>query len=40
MKNTVISDAEDMLLVVGNTKITLSQALNAAGRMITIQKIK
>jgi sugar lactone lactonase YvrE len=38
-ENTVISDAEDMLLVVGNTQITLSQALNAAGRMITIKKI-
>jgi sugar lactone lactonase YvrE len=38
-ENSVISDAEDMLLVVGNTQITLSQALNAAGRMITIKKI-
>lgn len=38
-ENTVISDAEDMLLIVGNTQITLSQALNASGRMITIKKI-
>lgn len=38
-ENTVISDAEDMLLVVGNTQITLSQALNAAGRIITVKKI-
>jgi len=38
-ENSVISDAEDMLLVVGNTQITLSQALNAAGRMVTIKKI-
>ena len=38
-ENTEISDAEDMLLVVGNTKITLSQALNASGRMLTIKKI-
>ncbi|ETR73130.1 MAG: NHL repeat containing protein [Candidatus Magnetoglobus multicellularis str. Araruama] len=38
-ENTEISDAEDMILVVGNTQITLSQALNAAGRMITVKKI-
>jgi len=38
-ENTEISDTEDMLLVVGNTRITLSQALNTAGRMVTIKKI-
>ncbi|KPA15806.1 conserved hypothetical protein, secreted, partial [Candidatus Magnetomorum sp. HK-1] len=38
-QNTIVSDAEDMLLVVGQTRITLSSALNAAGRMITIKKV-
>jgi len=38
-QNAVVSDAEDMLLVVGQTQITLSPALNAAGRMITIKKV-
>ena len=38
-QNAVVADAEDMLLVVGQTQITLSSALNAAGRMITIKKI-
>jgi len=38
-QNTEISDNEDMVLVVGNTQITLPQALNASGRMLTIKKI-
>ncbi|MBF0449997.1 MAG: 6-bladed beta-propeller [Candidatus Magnetomorum sp.] len=38
-QNAVVSDAEDMLLVVGQTRIALSSALNAAGRMITIKKV-